>query len=286
MKFKSKKKHSKKRFLILSITMFFIGIYLSFKYLNKKVEVKLNNNYTNYILDSEFSNEVIFKKLSSLIKDLKEETSISKKEEVEAPLIYIYNTHQTEEYNPNELFSFAPNVTMINYILKNNFSLKNYHTLIEERSIKEVLNNNSWNYASSYRASRTYIEDVKKKYPSIKYFIDVHRDSLPHEKTTITIGDKSYAKMLFLIGLENENYKQNLEFTNKINDKINEKYPNLSKGIYEKGGVGVNGIYNQDISPYLILAEFGGYENTTYEVLNTALAFAECYMEVIDEIES
>ena len=142
----------------------------------------------------------------------------------------------------------------------------NGYTITEERSIREVLNLNSWNYAASYKASRIYMEDVKKEYPSLKYFIDLHRDSLKKDKTTIQIGDKSYAKIIFLIGLENVNYQKNLAFTEEINNKIGEKYPGLSKGIYKKGGAGVNGVYNQDFSPYTILIEIGGCENTTSEV--------------------
>ena len=69
-----------------------------------------------------------------------------------------------------------------------------------------------------------------------------------------------------------------------INNKINEKYPALSKGIYKKGGEGVNGVYNQDFSPYAILIEIGGYENTTTEVMNSALAFAERFMEGIKNL--
>ena len=98
-------------------------------------------------------------------------------------------------------------------------------------------------------------------YPSLKYFIDIHRDSLKKDKTYIRIGDKDYAKVLFIVGLENENYNENLEFTNKINDKLNEYYPGLSKGIYKKEGPGVNGVYNQDNSRHTILIEIGGVEN-------------------------
>ena len=82
-----------------------------------------------------------------------------------------------------------------------------------------------------------------------------------------------------------QNYQENLAFTEKINNKLNEKYPNLSKGIYKKQGKGVNGVYNQDFSPYTILVEMGGPENKIDEVLNTSLAFAECFLEVIDEYE-
>ena len=89
--------------------------------------------------------------------------------------------------------------------------------------------------------------------------------------------------MLFIVGLENKDYQKNLEFTEKIDNKIKEYYPGLSKGIYKKSGPGVNGVYNQDFNEHTILIEVGGYDNTTTEVLNTDLAFARCFLEVINE---
>lgn len=281
MRLKNKKRHSIRKVIILSTTMFFIGIYLSFHYIHNTVNINLDKSYSEFMLDREYSNNTIIHSFSNVIHD---NTSISVKEEKrDEPVIYIYNTHQGEEYASNELFSFSPNVTMVDYILESHFNSNDYKTLVEERSISEILSNNSWNYASSYRASRIFLEDVITKYPTLKYFIDVHRDSLSRDRTTITIDNKDYAKILFIVGLENDNYQANLDFTEKINNKINEKYPNLSKGILQKSGAGVNGIYNQDFSPYTILVEVGGYENTTYEVLNTSLAFSECFLEVIDE---
>lgn len=281
---RNKEKHSRKRKIFFFITMFFIGIYLSFKYLEREVKFELDNAFTNYILDREYSNNSIINSFNNMLKPNipKENKSKEKKD----PVIYIYNSHQTEEYASNELFSFSPNVTMINYILESTFNSNNYQTLVEERSIKEMLNKNSWNYASSYKASRLYMEDAKLNNASLRYFIDVHRDSLKKDRTTVTIGDKQYAKILFLLGLENPNYNQNLDFINKINDKLNALYPGLSKGILKKSGTGVNGVYNQDFSPYTILVEFGGVDNTTYEILNTSLAFSKCFLEVLNEIEN
>ena len=51
--------------------------------------------------------------------------------------------------------------------------------------------------------------------------------------------------------------------------------------VLQKEGYGVNGVYNQDFSSYTILIEIGGFESSSVEVLNTSLAFAECFMEVI-----
>ena len=204
------------------------------------------------------------------------------------PLIYLYNTHQTEEYHPSDYieFSINPTVVMNDYILEDIFKKNNLETIVETSSISELLKQNHWNYSNSYKASRMLLENAKKNYPSLKYFIDIHRDSITKETTTIDISNKSYATILFIVGLENPNYQENLAFTELIHQKINEKYQNLSKGIYKKSGAGVNGVYNQDFSPYTILVEIGGYENTTSEVLNTTLAFADCFMEVINESNS
>lgn len=204
------------------------------------------------------------------------------------PLIYIYNSHQGEKYASSTLaeYTVAPTVMFADYIFQDVLEKNNYKAIVEEASIKEILNMNSWKYAYSYMASRVLLEDAKNKNPSLKYFVDIHRDSLEKGRTTIEIEGKKFAKTIFLIGLENENYEENLSFTEKINNLLNEKYPGLSKGIYKKGGPGVNGVYNQDFSKRAILIEIGGYENTPSEVLNSVLAFSECFMEVISKDES
>lgn len=233
-------------------------------------DFKSNLLKSNYI----FNNNIL---------DIKKENDASE----EIPIIYIYNSHQSEEYVSSSLAEaiVSPTVMINDYIMAAFFNKNGYNTLVEENSIKDILNYNNWRYVYSYDASRILMEQAKEKNESLKYFIDVHRDSLSKDKTTVIIDGKSYAKTIFLIGLENPNYLDNLEFTARINDKLNEKYPGLSKGIYQKGGVGVNGVYNQDFSKYTILIEIGGYENTTVDVMNSSLAFAECFLDVIsDEI--
>lgn len=294
-----KNKKLKKYFLFF---MFIMGIYFSYKYLeSKNIELK-DKEFVNLLIDNSFKyNEADFiekianktYELSNPVKllskeynkylDITETTPVIKEEL--KPKIYLYNTHQTEEYQSSELLEFTikPTVMINNYILEDIFNRNGYQTIVEERSIKEMLNNNNWKYSSSYKASRIYLEDTYKLNPSLEYFIDLHRDSLPHSKTYISIDGKDYAKILFLIGLENPNYEKNLLLTEKINNKLNEYYPGLSKGILKKGGEGVNGIYNQDFNENVILVEMGGYENTTTEVLNSSLAFAKCFMEAINE---
>ena len=303
-KFITKKfKPNKKLKFVFLFIMFIIGMYVSYRNLEKsKIEIS-DKELVNLVVNNSFNNDnnILEKmidetlKVSNPIKLLNKnyskyiEKTSSEKEvyntEKESPIIYIYNTHQSEEYAPSSYaeFSINPTVIMNDYILEDIFNKNGYSTLVEERSIKEILNQNNWKYANSYKASRIFLEDIIIKQPTLKYFIDVHRDSLKRDKTTTTIDGKDYAKIIFLIGTENENYQANLTLTEKINNKLNEHYPGVSKGIYKKGGPGVNGVYNQDFSPNTILVEMGGYENTTTEVLNTSIAFSKCFLEVINE---
>lgn len=288
------KKRKKKKSIYL-IFLFLLTIYLTYNYLDTKNINIEQKELVKYILNKEKSSYLV-NKLSTLFipknflkktyytndkkKKLEKELTITKE-----PIIYIYNSHQTEEYMPTSFveYSVRPTVEMNNYILEEKFEKEGFTTYVEEERIKEILNKNNWNYAGSYLASRTLLEKRKQEYPSLKYFIDVHRDSLPKSRTTVTINEKDYATILFIVGLENKNYQENLSFTEKINNKLNEKYPNLSKGIYKKEGEGVNGVYNQDFSPRTILVEMGGPENSIEEVLNTSLAFSDCFLEVIKD---
>lgn len=281
---------------LFPVLIFLFGIILGL------INIEITNkDFINILVDyslpktkKELSYKLLTSKLSNykdntlnyLNKNLRQQKIIPViKEESKDPLIYIYNTHQAEEYETSTIIDYyiKPTVTISNYILEEIFNKNKLYTYVEESNIKEILNKNSWSYSYSYKATRTLLEQRKLEYPTLKYFIDIHRDSITKDKTTVIINNKSYAKILFLIGLENPNYQENLIFTEKLNNKINQKYPNLTKGIYKKGGPGVNGVYNQDFSKYLILVEMGGYQNTPIEVLNSSLALAECFMEVINE---
>ena len=296
-KFIAKRKRYKRNKIIFLIFVL-IGVFLSYKRLEaSKIKIKdkdfihliVSNTFSyeekniiEYFIDKtiEVSNPVYWLRndYQNNISTIKENKIVDRK-----PLIYLYNSHQGEEYAFSDYveFSVHPTVMMNNYILEDFFNKNNIISFVEEKSIKDILNQNNWKYSDSYRASRLFLEDVIVQYPSLKYFIDIHRDSLDKSHTTITIGDKNYASLLFIVGLENPNYQENLSFTEKINSIIQEKYPGLSKGIYKKSGPGVNGIYNQDFSSNTILIEIGGYQNTTSEVLNSTLAFGDCFLEAI-----
>ena len=226
--------------------------------------------------NDDYSNLEQLKKVSSYIED-------PNPVDTENPLIYIYNSHQLENYDSTNLdiYGITPNVMMASYLLKEKLNRKGLSTIVEDTNLTSFLSINGWDHSYSYRASRIFILDKKNKYPSIKYFIDIHRDSVGRNATTVNIGSKSYAKVLFVVGLEHDNYKENLSNTEKINSLVNKYYPGISKGVYKKEGPGVDGIYNQDISPNSILIEVGGVGNNIDEVLNTIDALSEVLYKYI-----
>ena len=220
---------------------------------------------------------------NEVVKLKKSETNKKIETKKENPTIYIYNTHQTEEYKPTSYLEYSvnPNVLMASYILEEQLSKKGHVVLVEEESVSKLRTTLGLNYAGSYKVTRSMMENAKKNNPTLKYYIDLHRDSLTRDKTTLTVDGKSYAKILFIVGLENTNYQENLDFTNKISDLLNQKVKGLSKGIYKKEGPLVNGVYNQDFSNRVILIELGGNENTIDEVYRSLIVLGEVLDEVI-----
>ena len=220
--------------------------------------------------EDEYSNLEKLKEISYYIED-------PNKIDIENPIIYIYNSHQLENYNNEslEIYGITPNVLMASYLLKEKLNQKGISTIVEDTNLTEFLELNNWDYTKSYRASRIFMLDKQNTYKSLKYYIDIHRDSVNKKQSTISINDKSYAKILFVVGLEHPNYHKNLELANKINELFNKYYQGLSRGVLKKEGQNVDGIYNQDISQNAMLIEVGGIDNNIDEVLNTINAIAD-----------
>lgn len=205
--------------------------------------------------------------------------------EVSNPRVYIYNSHQLENYSTKNLeaYNITPNVMMASYLLKEKLNKLNIPTIVEDSDITEFMKINNWNHADSYKASRFYILETLNNNPNLELIIDLHRDALSHDAATVNINGKDYAKVLFVVGLEHENYESNLNLADKINSLIEKKYPKLTRGIIKKEGENVDGIYNQDINPNMILLEVGGNESSIEEVMNTIDAISVIISEYLGD---
>lgn len=314
-KFKTKKRFKLKKVMYLLLIIFIIvlvkcyimrirlinsnsklinGILESTNYYSYNNNDSLNiiDNISNYISKNIFNSPLFFLKSELNIKSEEKNTENTSKVEFmygqnDLPLVYIYNSHQGENYSMKYLedYNIVPNVLMAANMLKDKLENNNIKTIVEESDILEYMKKNNLNHAGSYIASRVFLEKAINKYSSAKLFIDLHRDAATHKATYTEINGKDYAKVLFVIGLENPSYEENLEVTTAINNIILEKYPSLTRGIMKKKGYGVNGIYNQDLNSNVILLEVGGNENNIDEINNTLDIIAEVIGEYLNEKE-
>ena len=306
-RFKTRKKTN-----TFKIIFFIIIVLLSFnatKYLLKN-NVKLSpEKYIKYLVANGFNNQVKLEynnyfditKPLTLIEHNLEFMATNKNEEennqetieyikkvnesMETPLVYIYNSHDTEKYKIEYKYEYTitPDVKLTSYILQEKLDNLGIKSIVETRSVNKILENNNWPYRESYKASKSLIEDAKNKYPSIKYFIDIHRDSSNYDKTILEYNNKKYAKILFVVGLEHDNYEYNLNIANKLNEMLNQDINNITRGVTKKEGLGVNGVYNQDVSKNALLIEIGGVDNTIDEVSNSVNLLGEVLSRYIKE---
>ena len=305
-RFKSKRKLNTWKKIIYMIFIL-IGFFLSYLYFYYKIRNMVSSeDYLNYLLKVGFNRQINSSDIKSSFLDTSnianiisglQDDSKNNSEKVnnasddnvkevansEKPVIYIYSTHDTEGYASSyfNIYNIKPDVKIASYYLQEKLNDLGLKTIVEKRVIKDALTKNGWVYKDSYKASRIYLEDTYKNNNSLKFFIDLHRDSSLKSKTTTTIDGKDYARVMFLVGLEHDNYNANLKVATNINDLIKNKYPNLTRGIYKKSGPGVNGIYNQDFNSNCILIELGGQYNTMLEVSNTIEVLAKILYDYI-----
>ena len=290
MKKRFKRKHKFRKLKVLSFILVGLASFsVTINVLRKKVTQVLEpSNYIDYLLKTGFNNQISKSILKSPL-DIENISLVNNEEEVKSnePLIYIYNTHDEEAYYNSYLnpYNIVPDVKLASYYFQERLKDLGIESVVEKRKIKDVLDKNGWNYRYSYNASRVYLEEVAKNNPSIEYFIDLHRDSVGKDKTTTTINGKSYARVMFLVGLEHENYQKNLDLATRLNELISQFDSTLSRGIYQKEGPGVNGIYNQDFNSNTILIEVGGQYNTIEEVANTIEVIARVLKDYLGELE-
>ena len=250
-----------------------------------RINIKEPNKILNTSLVFENDSDILYEKQYEELLQVTDYVSDPNPIEVNNPKIYIYNSHQLETYNNKNLdiYGVTPNVLMASYLFKEKLNKIGIPTIVEDSNIVEFMKINGWGHADSYKASRFYLLETLNNYPNLELIVDLHRDALSHDNSTVNINGKDCAKVLFVVGLEHDNYELNLELANKINNIIKENYPGLTRGVLQKEGKNVDGIYNQDVSSKMILLELGGNENSIEEVMNTIDILTDVFNEYLED---
>lgn len=166
------------------------------------------------------------------------------------PTIAIYHTHSDESYIPSDGVANAPGrgsiylvgsamgdrLKELGYQIQHDWSIHNPHD------------------ANAYqRSRRTFLRLLKTRPLTI---LDVHRDSAPYEAYRVHINRKEAARVMLVVGRQNQTMSTTLHYARQLKAATDERYRGLVRGIFI-----AHGNYNQDLSPRALLVEIGS-ENT------------------------
>lgn len=201
------------------------------------------------------------------------------------PVVYIYNTFQTDKYRRDYYYSYSVSsyVKQASYILQEYLRKENVESIVEEEQVAQVLAEENISYSNSYAASLLLLERRKEETPTLAYYFDLQVSDYAYEITTTTIDGVSMAKILFVVGTDNDMYQQNYAFATALNAILEDVCPELSRGVDLRGGSGYQGVYNQDFASTVLLIQVGGVNNTIAEVNRSLQVLAEVIAKYIKE---
>lgn len=124
-------------------------------------------------------------------------------------------------------------------------------------------------YTGSYSRSLKTVQNILSNFNS-DIIIDLHRDAIGSKEDyapLVKIGDDYCAQLMFVMGsdgggLSHPNWRSNLKFAVKIQQKANELYPGLFKPIILR-----NSRYNQHLGKAACIIEVGATGNTMEQTL-------------------
>lgn len=176
--------------------------------------------------------------------------------------IYIYNTHQSEEYESESVVEGSK------YLMKL-LQSKGYEVVYETTDFEKYKKEHNISYNYSYSVSRLFTQKAISEHGDFDLYIDFHRDSVRKSATTLTYNDKNYAKLMFVVGKTSSNYPTTKTKAEKLSKALAKKVPGISRGVYVK-----NSHYNQHVAKNMFLIEVGAHQNTYAEVKNSLVVLA------------
>lgn len=211
----------------------------------------------------------------------------------DSPLVLIVHTHGSESYLENGYEFYSPEETFrsrekektvvhIGEVLSEKLNSLGISTIHDETMYDLTDFNKSYNY------SREGIKKTLELYPSIRFVIDIHRDSVfdsngNNIKPLTILNGKKCAQLMLVIGTneggsDHPDWRDNLTFATHLQQKMNDYYPTLARPINLRSAA-----FNQALTKGSILLEVGSCGNTIEEAENAILLFAQAYASLLKE---
>lgn len=209
------------------------------------------------------------------------------------PLVLILHTHGSESYLPagvdyysegEDFRSDDPENTVIavGEVIAETLTEMGI-TVVHDKTMHDKANFNS-----AYTYSRAAIRKYLAEYPSIRYVLDIHRDSIVADnntcaKTLTTIDGVSTAQIMLVVGTDengasHSGWRKNLTVATHLADLLHRLYPTLSRPVNLRGDA-----FNQALSTGSLLVEVGSCGNTIEEAKTAGRLFATAFAVLLKE---
>ena len=205
--------------------------------------------------------------------------------------VLIMHTHATESYEGYDSEYYDTRNTWRS--TDNNENMVAVGNVIEEElkkaGIGVVHDTQQFDYPSyngSYDRAAVAVKEYLAQYPDIQLILDVHRDGIQRDTTTIVkpateIDGEPAAQIMILCGSDPGvgDWGENLRTAAAVTNLLESRYPTLTRPIYFS-----TGRYNMDLSGGTILLEFGSQANTLEEALTSARLTGQALGEWLQEL--
>lgn len=199
--------------------------------------------------------------------------------------VFVYHSHSFESYLPllgltgdpdaDKAVDSKTNITLVGELLGKELEKYGVSTVVDQTNIGQELKKKGWGTTQSYAVSRGIVQSAMASDSDIDFLIDLHRDSVRKDGSTVTINNKPYARVFFVVGKASSNFDQSYALAESLNKSIVSQFPGISRGVIAKGLEQGNGVYNQDLAKNSILIEVGGVDNDMKELKNTVEALGK-----------
>lgn len=208
------------------------------------------------------------------------------------PVVLIYHTHSSEMYLGPQAVS--TNYHNSHYVFSSGVDQKITGIMEVGNHLAHALRSqgipvvhetriHDWpSLTSSYINSERTVHEILRRYDSIEFVFDVHRDACVPDPV-VMIDGKRVAKVLIVVGTAQDipqkhpNWEQNLEFAYEFYRLGEQKYPGLMRPMQVRR----DARYNQHLHQNSIILEIGAVENNIEEALLAAELVATLIAEMI-----
>ena len=219
--------------------------------------------------------------------DLVNEDLDYEKLKIDKSNIIIFHTHTCESYTLSQEYTYTPTgnfrTTDLNYsVVRVGDELTKYLKKYNLNIVHNKTYHDYPSYTGSYSRSLSTISEILKN-KKADIIIDLHRDAIGSYSSyapTVKIGDDECAQLMFVIGtdggkLKHPNWRLNLQFAIKVQEKANKEYPGLFKPIILR-----NSRYNQHLGKAACIIEVGATGNKLEQCFNSMKYLSKIINEI------